>query len=187
VDSRYTIAKARLRDISPLAAIERAAATLLHGHAPVRVLDGTVDESDLRQAQAGGRLWVALADDAPVGFAVVQMLAEDLPHLQEIDVDPQHGRRGIGAALVRTVCEWARMCKYAEITLTTFRDLRWNMPFYARLGFEEVPADDLRPELLAVVEEETRRGLDPQRRVVMRHRVGSSERGSTTGTWGRGK
>jgi hypothetical protein len=42
------------------------------------------------------------------------------------------------------------------------------MPFYARLGFEVIPADELSAALLSVVDEETRRGLDPSRRVVMR-------------------
>jgi hypothetical protein len=45
------------------------------------------------------------------------------------------------------------------------------MPFYARLGFEELPAGALRPELAAVVRDETARGLDPRGRAVMAYRV----------------
>ena len=167
----YTIAAARPQDIQALAAIEIAAAQLLRGHAPEAVLSEITDEHELREAQAAGRLWVACADDTPVGFALVEMLAEDLPHLEEIDVDPRHGRRGLGTALVRTVCEWVSRSGYPEITLTTFRALRWNMPFYARLGFEQMPTNRLRPELAAVVRDETARGLDPKRRVVMKYRV----------------
>jgi len=44
------------------------------------------------------------------------------------------------------------------------------MPFYAKLGFRKMPARDLRPELAAVVRNETARGLDPDARVVMSHR-----------------
>jgi hypothetical protein len=44
------------------------------------------------------------------------------------------------------------------------------MRFYARLGFEEIPANELRPELAAVVREESARGLDANARVVMRYR-----------------
>jgi hypothetical protein len=47
----------------------------------------------------------------------------------------------------------------------------WNMPFYSRLGFEEIPADERRPELQAVLQDEADRGLDRARRVVMRYRV----------------
>jgi GNAT superfamily N-acetyltransferase len=171
LDPRYTIVPARLRDIGHLAEIELAAATLLDAHAPASVLAETTDESDFRAAQADGRLWVALADETPVGFALVEMLAADLPHLEEVDVHPQHGRRGIGAALVRAVCEWAARSGHAAVTLTSFRDVAWNMPFYARLGFEVVPGIDLGRELQAVVADETARGLDPERRVVMRYRV----------------
>lgn len=170
VDGGYRIAVARPRDLPALGAIERSAAQLLRGHAPASVLEETTSESDFREAQSAGRLWLALADEVPVGLALVELLAPDLPHLEEVDVHPDHGRRGLGAALVRTVCDWARTSGYRELTLTTFRAVPWNMPFYRRFGFEEVPADEVRPELVAVVADETARGLDPHRRVVMRYR-----------------
>ncbi len=47
--------------------------------------------------------------------------------------------------------------------LTTFRDVPWNMPFYARLGFDEVAPNELTPALRAVLADEARRGLDPAR------------------------
>ena len=62
------------------------------------------------------------------------------------------------------------------MTLTTFRAVPWNMPFYSRLGFEVIPAEQLGPELVAVVENETARGLDPRDRVVMRYRTGATRR-----------
>ena len=170
MDARYTIAPARERDIGALGAIERAAATLLEGYAPRAVLDEVTEEAELLEAQHAGLLWVALLDDVPVGFALVSMIGHGSPHLEEIDVDPRHGRRGLGAALVRAVCDWASRAGHVEVTLTTFRSLPWNMPFYARLGFREVPTDALSPELRAIVEDETARGLDPAGRVVMRYR-----------------
>jgi GNAT superfamily N-acetyltransferase len=169
----YRVVAARQRDIGALGAIERAAAELLRGHAPASVLEEETDLAEFRAAQAERRLWVALSDGAPVGFALVEMLAANQPHLEEIDVHPQYGRRGIGTALVRTVCEWATGRGYGALTLTTFRAVPWNMPFYARLGFEVVPAAELRPELVAVVDDETARGLDPASRVVMRCRLRS--------------
>jgi len=92
-------------------------------------------------------------------------------HLKEIDVHPDHGQRGLGTRLVGAVCEWAAHGGYTEVTLTTFREVPWNMPFYAGLGFEVVPASELSPNLLSIVADETRRGLDPARRVVMRRRL----------------
>lgn len=171
MNSGYTIALARREDVRFLAAIELAAAELLTGHAPESVLHETTDDDEFIAALEEGRLWVARADDTPVGFAQVEMLGDGTPHLEEIDVDPRHGQRGLGAALVQAVCEWAARSGYAAITLTTFRDLPWNMPFYARLGFAVVPRAEWSPEIEALVRNETERGLDPTRRVVMRYRA----------------
>lgn len=171
MDPRYRIVLAQPHHIAALAAIERDAARLLRGHAPDSVLEGCIPERDLIQAREQGRLWVAVEGEIPVGFALVRMLADDLPHLEEMDVASEHGRRGIGAALLRAVCDWALRSGYHEITLTTFRAPPWNMPFCGKHGFEEVPFDERRAEIEAVVRDETRRGLDPAGRVVMRHRV----------------
>jgi GNAT superfamily N-acetyltransferase len=170
----YLIARARLRDLAPLTAIELAAAQLLRGHAPESVLNETTDYRTFAEAALQGRLWVALAGDAPVGFALVEMLADDLPHIHEVDVEPSHGRRGLGTALVRAVCEWATASGFSLLTLTTFRAVSWNLPFYARLGFVEIPRHLLRPELAAVVSDEAARGLAPEARAVMAYRCALS-------------
>jgi GNAT superfamily N-acetyltransferase len=166
--SRCKIVSARPRDIGLLSKIEIAAAKMLSGHAPEEVLSETTSEREFQQAQSEGRLWVALVDDQPVGFVQVELLGINEPHLKEIDVHPDYGRRGIGARLVQKACDWAVAHGYADITLTTFRDVPWNMPFYTRMGFEALPASELSDKLLHIVADETRRGLDPARRVVMR-------------------
>ncbi len=167
----HRVARADPRDLHALAAIELAAAALLRGHAPASVLEETTPVESLRAACAGGRLWVARAADAtPVGFALVELLAPDAPHLEEVDVHPAHGRRGLGTALVGAACDWTARTGHPALTLTTFRAVPWNMPFYARLGFVEVPRDAWSPALAAVVAAETARGLDPAARVVMRWR-----------------
>jgi len=51
----------------------------------------------------------------PVGFALVEIL-DGAAHLEEIDVHPAHGRRGLGSALVRAVCEWARQSELSAVT-----------------------------------------------------------------------
>lgn len=167
---KYTIAAARLEDLTRLRAIELAAARLLVGHAPELVLNQTTSLEVLEEAQREGRLWIALTDEVPVGFAHVELIERDAVHLEELDVDPRHGRRGLGTRLVVEVCHWAASNGYGSVTLTTFRDVPWNMPFYARLGFAVVPPEQVTPSLRAVVDDETQRGLDPSRRVVMKRR-----------------
>lgn len=167
----YNITLARPNDLPLLPAIEFAAAKLLAGHAPESVLTGTTSQEDLKDAQSHGHLWVALANDVPVGFAHVEVIEPTAAHLEEIDVHPEHGRSGLGRRLVLAICAWAETAGYPSVTLTTFRDVPWNMPFYVRLGFEVIPPDELSPALNSVVQDETRRGLDPTRRVVMRRSV----------------
>ena len=167
----YVIALARPGDVGNLAVIERAAARLLVGHATESALTDVTPLPVFRTAQAAGRLWVALHDDTPVGFAHVEILEPTQAHLEELDVHPEHARRGLGRALVAEVCRWAGEHGYAAVTLTTFRDVPWNMPFYTRAGFEEVAADAVSPALRAVQEDEMRRGLDWSRRVVMRYQI----------------
>lgn len=171
----YTIALARVRDLSALPAIEIAAARLLSGHAPDSVLTETTSLEALQRAQQLGHLWVALDDERPVGFAHVTLLEPCHAHLEEIDVHPDYGRQGIGKQLVMTVCSWAARAGYESVTLTTFRAVPFNMPFYESLGFEIIPEGSVSAALRAVVADETQRGLEPSRRAVMRRRCRISE------------
>ncbi len=165
----YLIMLARPRDLPLIPAIELAAARLLAGHAPSSVLGETTTQFELRMARRAGRLWVALVDDEPVGFAHVVVHERGVAHLEEVDVHPDHARRGLGRRLVQTVCAWATSHGFDAVTLTTFRHLPWNMPFYAQLGFELLASDVVSVALRSVIVVVKRRGLDPARRVVMRY------------------
>ena len=164
----YTIALARPSDLSYLRGIELAAARLFEGYAPESLLTQTTSEESLRRGQSKGLLWVALANDVPVGFALVDLIEPGSAHLDELDVHTDHMRHGLGSSLVMTVCKWAARQGYDSVTLNTSRDVEWNMPFYMRLGFEEVKIEDWSPAVRRVFEGETARGLDPARRLVMR-------------------
>ncbi|MGI9433045.1 MAG: GNAT family N-acetyltransferase [Myxococcota bacterium] len=166
----YLIRPSRTSDLAHLGAIERAAADLFTGmdFAEAGVLEDVTDLEDFEAAHADGNLWVAAtAGGTPVGFAFVEELGGGF-HLDELDVHPDHGRRGVGAALVRTVCAAARDRGFPCVTLTTFRDVAWNAPFYEQLGFRALAAEELSPELTALVRSEAQRGLAADLRVVMR-------------------
>jgi GNAT superfamily N-acetyltransferase len=170
-----TIGPAHVDDLVVLPKIEREAATLFAGwHIPLEVLEEETPLDAFTAAQRDGRLWVARSESGcVVGFALVQLVGGQ-PHLEEIDVLPSFGRQGVGRALVHAVKAWARASGYASLTLTTFRDIPWNAPFYERMGFHEVPAYALSPALQTLVREETERGLDPATRVVMSCRVSAA-------------
>jgi len=126
-----------------------------------------MDVEDLEAAQQDGRLWVARTPGGtPIGFALVEFL-DGLPHLEEMDVHPSFGRRGVGTRLLAAVRAWARAQGHAAVTLTTFRDVPWNAPFYASAGFRALAPRELSPALRERVRDEAARGLDPATRVVM--------------------
>lgn len=114
---------------------------------------------------------VLVAGRPPKGFAVVDEV-DGAAHLWQLSVRPAEGRRGTGRALVEAVCEWAWSNGYPAVTLTTYRDVPWNAPFYRKLGFEVL--DGLSPGLIGIREHEIRIGDDDfSPRVAMRKDLGS--------------
>jgi GNAT superfamily N-acetyltransferase len=91
------------------------------------------------------------------GFACVDIV-DGAAHLWQLSVHPASGRRGLGRKLVETVCDWASSNGYPAVTLTTFRDVPWNAPFYSQLGFRVL--DDLSPGLKAIRDHERDLGDD---------------------------
>jgi GNAT superfamily N-acetyltransferase len=166
-----SITPASPADLPALAGIERAAARLFPPEdlAPA-LAETTVPAATLEEARASGRLFVARLGDRPVGFLVACLLDGE-PFIIELDVLPEHHRRGLGSALVRAIVGWAGARGLRGVTLTTFRHLPFNAPFYAKLGFVELPPAEQGPQLRARLAEEAEQGLDPAKRVAMRLRL----------------
>jgi len=158
-------------DVPSLPAIERAAAIRF---APFGLAEamGTVVTSleDLNAGADAGSLFVAELDASLVGFALSSLLDGGL-HLEELDVLPAAGRRGIGTALVDAVVDLARRRRLPYVTLSTLASIPWNAPWYARLGFRALAATELTPALAALREHERARGLPTADRVWMRRTV----------------
>ena len=70
--------------------------------------------------------------------------------------------------MIGYVAEQAREKGYTSLTLTTFRDVPWNAPLYARLGFEMLADETLSPELREKRAEEVAHGQTYERRCAMR-------------------
>lgn len=155
-------------DDPALVDVENRASELFRDHGLPDVADASVpDVAVLRVMMAGQKVWVAVdATEYPVGFAVAGAIDGYL-HLRELSVDPAHGRKGLGAALVETVVAEAGTGNYAGTSLTTFRDLPFNAPFYARLGFAVMPLDAAPAALKAQFLSEMPPGIDPGARVLM--------------------
>jgi GNAT superfamily N-acetyltransferase len=134
--SNPSIRPVRADEIAFLPAIEAAADTMFapfeHGAFPG---PGTTQEF-------AAALVVLVAGDPPVGLCRIDAVGAGA-HLEQLSVHPEHGRHGVGRALLRAGIDWAVVGGYPELTLTTFRDVPWNGPFYVSEGFVEIgPADD---------------------------------------------
>ena len=166
----YRIRQAKVDDLAALADIERsAAAQFLDVGLDGDFIDSVIPLDVHRLACDEGRLWVAVEEsDRCVGFALALFLEDGMPLLQEIDVEPAHGRRGLGRRLVAAVADWARGRQAAALVLSTFRDVPWNAPFYANLGFAIVAEEALSAAERGLREEERAHGLPLADRVVMR-------------------
>jgi N-acetylglutamate synthase-like GNAT family acetyltransferase len=109
---------------------------------------------------------IRVADDGtgrPVGF----LLHEDVDgaaHIEQVSVHPEVAHRGIGRALIDDLGERAGRA----LTLTTFADVPWNAPYYARLGFRTLSGDEVTPGLREIRRAEDAMGLDAWPRVCMR-------------------
>jgi len=158
--NQYSIRLAGREDLALLGAIERAAAELF----PENVISpeakaSVVPPDQLAEALVQHRLWVAVASDRqPVGFSMV-VSGKNTAFLSEVDVHPEHQRKGLGRALVLAAVSWAEAKEYPRITLTTFRDLPWNAPFYERLGFRRIAASELTEDLAWKLCDEKNQGL----------------------------
>jgi predicted N-acetyltransferase YhbS len=145
--------------LSELPAVERSAAEAFRGSAQPAVVDGQVSpESFYRPLQAQGLVWVAAEGKQVVGFAACELFTDGL-HLCELAVRHDTQRRGAGRALVAACVAEARRRRAAAVTLTTFGQIPWNAPFYARLGFEQLREEDLNRRLKSVLAREAERGL----------------------------
>ena len=83
----------------------------------------------------------------------------------------EQDRAAVARGLVDAACARARAKGFASITLSTFRDVAWNAPFYASAGFEEIPRSEWTEALRDSAADEAASGLDVERRVMMRRRL----------------
>ncbi|MGH8380790.1 GNAT family N-acetyltransferase [Pseudomonas sp.] len=138
----FTIRPARDDDADLLPAIERSAA---QAFLACEGLQWIASEDVLSAAQhrvfiAAGHTWVVVDEkDRPQGFLCGQDCGEDW-HIVELSVAQALQGRGQGRRMITTASAWAQAQSFAGLTLTTFTQVAWNAPFYARLGFERLDA-----------------------------------------------
>jgi GNAT superfamily N-acetyltransferase len=124
--------------------------------------------AELADSQRAGQLWVAADEgDAPASF-VMTVLLDGCLHVEQLSTAPASARRGLGRALLDHAADRARAGGRPALTLTTFADVPWNGPYYARCGFRVLGDAEITPGLRAIRAHEAALGLDRWPRVCMR-------------------
>jgi ribosomal protein S18 acetylase RimI-like enzyme len=115
---------------------------------------------------AGGYAWTAIENAVPVGFISAEK-AGDALHIWELAVHAGFQGRGIGRALIEHAANAAKADALRTVTLTTFRDVAWNEPFYRKLGFRTLPAEAMPNRIRAILDNEVAHGLPREKRCGM--------------------
>lgn len=168
--SEWSLRLARKDDAELMPDIERAAGALFQNVDGLADLAGTqtLSVDRLHRLIRKGHSLVAHAGERMIGFLVNEPFRREL-HIWELDVHPDFQGKGVGAGLLRACMIDARNSSFTALTLTTFRDVAWNGPFYERRGFEEVTALDAHPRLAGELALEADHGLPIERRCAMIH------------------
>ncbi len=122
----------------------------------------------LRTFVTDGRAWVYPdAADRPIAYLIADII-DGNAHIEQVSVRPEHAGRRIGRALIEHLAAWAAERALPALTLTTFTEVPWNAPYYERLGFRRLAADEETPGLRALRAAEADHGLDRWPRCCMR-------------------
>ncbi|MBD3549447.1 MULTISPECIES: GNAT family N-acetyltransferase [Streptomyces] len=172
------IRSARRSDLPLLQDIERAAGEPFRALGMAFVADDDPPPLDLLEGyRQADRCWVATdplspAGDRPLGYVLADPV-DDALHIEQVSVHPAAARRGIGRELIAHLAGVAARCGMTALTLTTFTDVPWNAPYYARIGFRVLSEEELTDGLRAIRGEEAQHGLDRWPRVCMRRDLAS--------------
>ena len=159
------IRPAQPAEIETVRDIERASAQRFVGIMDALAADEPSSSGTLAARIATGGLLVAEIEGVVTAFVMFRPVGQTA-YIEQIDVLPAFAGRRIGAALLDAVA-----ARGQALTLSTFRDIPWNAPWYRRLGFVDIADSKLTPDLREIRRQHIARGLDESLRVFMERRA----------------
>ena len=160
---------ARAQDAGLLPAIEQCAAQAFRSIEDLGWLAeaASISVECHRQWIALSTCWVVVDTHGQLqGFLSAERFGDDL-HIHEVSVAQPLQGQGWGRRLVETAIHHARAQQLCAVTLTTFKHVPWNAPFYRRLGFEPHTHQRLENTLA----DEYAQGFVPGSRCAMAYKV----------------
>ncbi|MFD7229174.1 GNAT family N-acetyltransferase [Streptomyces sp. NPDC059881] len=163
------IRSVRIDELPALQDIERAAGQCFRDIGMPEIADDEpLTLGELARYRHAGLAWVAANDaDTSVAYLIADRVDGNL-HVEQVSVHPDSARRGIGRLLLDHLAAQARSERVPALTLTTFTEVPWNAPYYARLGFRLLDDNVHTPGLREIRRREAAHGLDRWSRACMR-------------------
>ena len=110
---------------------------------------------------------IAGLPEEPVAYLMAG-LVDGCLQVEQVTVHPDIARRGLGRSLLEHAASQAAADGLPALTLTTFAQVPWNGPYYARRGFQVLDDAEITPGLRAIRQREAAHGMDRWPRVCMR-------------------
>jgi len=159
--SEVVIRPARASDLPFLGAIEDSGAeTFAAFGQPLADGSPPAPADQWADALGAGLLWIADdADEGPIGFLAGERVETGL-YIAEVDVLRARQKQGHGRRLMQAALDWAKSQGVVSVTLTTFRTIPFNGPFYASLGFRELGDAEMPAHLADTLAKERAAGFE---------------------------
>lgn len=169
----YEITRGDIDEVDRLIEINLAADQLFAGTGLVENVDLTSHIPAEVFAQGLRDRDVFMARDIESGEAVGFTLTSERGgtlYLDQISVVPDHGQKGLGRALMARIETDAKDRNLRTVTLSTFREVQWNGPFYRSLGYREIKPARI-TDWMKELESLQAQTLDVSKRCFMTKRV----------------
>lgn len=157
-------------DIHLLPEIERSSGEIFRQWPGLEwIADDEVQSEEQHKALiTNGLALVAEVQGFGIAAFVNGQVTPDALHIWQMAVHRDQQGHGIGRQLIEAVQRSAVDLGINALTLTTFREVPWNEPYYRRLGFITLDSKELCPRLTAILSAEGQAGLPTALRCAMR-------------------
>lgn len=169
VTQDFSIVFAAEQDTQEFPAVERSAGELFRSIPSLAwIADDTVMSPAEHNRCLKNGLVLAARDErgSSVGFLTAEMFGSCI-HIWVIAVMHSAQGRGIGKRLIESAVSLGAAREMSAVTLTTFRNVPWNRPFYERVGFRVIEPLELDRRLRAVLQAEAEHGIPVDERCAM--------------------
>ena len=166
----YTIEHGGPAEAGRLRQIERSAGARFREIGMGYIADGDPTPATILEDRAQNhRLIVARDDNGRTAGFLIWSPKDGKAYIEEVAVDPDHAGHKLASKMIDRLCGDVAE-QFGLISLATFRDVPWNAPYYARLGFVEHDRATLGPEHEASWQAQSEY-LDMSRRLFMTREI----------------